>query len=140
MNNLVAWRQHEFEHVVHNAINIAVGNFRVIAFAGQDATVLQAFDVLACNANVHGVKFHAGIAFADFYCIADSADGFFNIGDNAAQYACTFNFAYIPMISSFPCVFLRPARQHTFVVPMSSATTTSWGCGIKSDIMNLFKW
>jgi hypothetical protein len=118
VNDLVAGWQHEFEHVVHEAVNVAVGDFGVIAFAGQDATMLQAFDVLSGNADVYGAELHAGIALADFHGFTDGANGFFDVGDHAAQYADAFDFADSDDFEFAVRVF-RPARQQTFVVPMS---------------------
>ncbi len=93
VDDLVAGWQHELEHVVHEAVNVAVSDFGVIAFAGQDATMLQAFNVLSGDADVYAAELHAGIALADFHRFADGANGFFDVGDHAAQYTRAFDFA-----------------------------------------------
>jgi hypothetical protein len=93
VNDLVARRQHELEHIVYEAVNVAIGDFSVIAFAGKNAPMLQAFDVLSGNADVYGAELHAGISLADFHGFADSANGFFDVGDHAAQYTRAFDFA-----------------------------------------------
>ena len=105
MDDLVAGRQHEFEHVVYEAINVAAGDFGVVALAGQDAPVLQTFDVLTGDANVHRVQFHAGVALADFDGFADGADRFFDVRDHAAQHTDTFDLADSDDFEFAMCIF-----------------------------------
>ncbi len=93
VDDLVAGWQHEFEHVIDNAVNVAAGDLGMVALAGQDAAVLQAFDVLAGNADVHGAKFHARIALGNLDGFADGVDRFFDVADHAAQYADAFDLA-----------------------------------------------
>jgi hypothetical protein len=93
MDNLVAGRQHEFEHIVHQPVDVAAGNFRVIAFTGKDTAVLQTFDVLAGNADVYGTELHARLPFGDFHRFADGVHCFFDVADDATQDAYAFDFA-----------------------------------------------
>jgi len=65
----------------------------VIALAGKDAPVLEAFDVLARDSDVHSVEFHTGVALADFNGFANGVHRFFDVDTTAAQYAGTFDFA-----------------------------------------------
>jgi hypothetical protein len=93
VDDLISGWQHQFEHIVHKAVNVAIGDLGVIAFTGQDTTMLQTFDVLSGNSDVHAAELHLSIALADFHGFADGANGFFDVGDHSAQYTRAFDFA-----------------------------------------------
>lgn len=118
VDDFVARGQHELEHVVDEPVDVAAADFGVVAVAGQQSAVLEAFDVLASDADLHDAEFHAGLPFGYFDGFFDRVYRFFDVADHAAQDACAFD--------------LAEAEHLKFAVFVSSAGHAADLCG--SDV------
>ena len=82
MDDLVPWRQHQFEHITNQAIDIVSINLVEIVLSSQDTTMLQAFDMLASNTDVYGIKINLRRTTRIIYGLANSINGFFDVRNN----------------------------------------------------------
>ena len=63
----------------------------MVAFTGQQTTVLQAFDVLPGNADMNGVEFHSSLPLGNLDCLANGVHRFFDVADYTAQHTDAFD-------------------------------------------------
>src|SRR5690606_15283623 len=86
MDNLFARGQHELIHIFDKALDIYPANFTVV-FTGKDTTVLDTFDMLACNPDVNHLNIDIGLSGRFFYRLPDTIDRFLDIGHDPPAYA-----------------------------------------------------
>ena len=93
VQDLIAGGQDKLVHVADQPVDVPLGDLVLGVIAHQHAAVLQALDVLAGNTDVDNVKRLATRLLGQFAGLADGADGFLNVGNDAPHDALGFHLA-----------------------------------------------
>ena len=93
VQNLVARRQYQLEHIADQPVDIPAADFGMIRIPGKDAAVLQALDVLPGDTHVHHLEGLPGSTLRHVHRFSNGLNSLFNIRHYAAQYALGGDFA-----------------------------------------------
>src|SRR3546814_9002185 len=89
MDNLFARREHQFIHIFDKPLDIQPANLAVV-LAGEDAPVLDTFDMLTGNTDVDHLDVYVGQPRSLYDCLPDAVYGLLDIGNHPAAYAGRF--------------------------------------------------
>ena len=85
MKDFLTGLHHQFVHVLDQRFDVSLPDFRFEVLPGDESTMLQALDVLTCDAHVHQSDLGADFLLGFLHRLFDGCHGAVDVGDNAAR-------------------------------------------------------
>src|SRR3546814_10521045 len=93
MDNLFARREHQFIHIFDKPLDIQPANLAVV-LAGEDAPVLDTFDMLTGNTDVEHLDVYVGQRRSLFDCLPDAVYGLLGSEEHTSELQSLMRISY----------------------------------------------